>query len=249
MRTLVSLHDVMPDTLDAVQEQLGLFAARDIRQVTLLVVPGLEWTAQQIDRLRRWEDQGHELAGHGCVHRARHVRGPRHRVYSTLISRSAAEHLALTEQEIAERVAKCHDWFEAQGLQAPGLYVPPAWALGKADLSVYGNAGFRLVERLEGIYDLATGRMHRIPAIGFEAINAPRALALRMSNAANRQAARLSGVLRLGLHPGDLQLHLADDARAAIRAVEGALCYRDWPPLMANVSAAAGRKYHASSSP
>ena len=62
------------------------------------------------------------------------------------------------------------------------------------------------------------------------------------------QAVRMSGVLRLGLHPGDLQLHLADDARAAIRAVEGALCYRDWSPLMANVAAAAVRKYRANSS-
>ncbi|MEM1412624.1 MAG: DUF2334 domain-containing protein, partial [Pseudomonadota bacterium] len=95
MQTLVSLHDVMPDSLDAVQWQLDMLAAEGVQRATLLVVPGLDWTAGQVEQLQDWQDAGHELAGHGWVHRAWHVRGPRHRLYSALVSRQAAEHLAL----------------------------------------------------------------------------------------------------------------------------------------------------------
>ncbi len=230
IRTLVSVHDVMPHTLDAVHEQLRLLAAHGVGRATLLVVPGLDWTREGLDRLRAWEADGHELAGHGWAHRVERVRGVRHRVYAALVSRNAAEHMALDRSGIESLLLRNREWFGANGLRAPALYVPPAWALGDAPLEAYAAAGFRLVEGLQGVHDLGTGRLLRIPAIGYEAVNAWRASVLRASNAGNRWLARRQGWLRLALHPGDLSLPLAGEALRDITLLGDTYLYRDLLP-------------------
>ncbi len=230
VRTLVSLHDVMPGTLGAVRAQLQLLANHGVDRATLLVVPGLDWSARSIEQLHRWQADGHELAGHGWLHRAGQVRGLRHRVHAALLSRDCAEHLALTAAEIASLLRRCHAWFGERGLLPPTLYVPPAWALGAAPRAAYAEAGFRQVEHLQGLWDLDSGTLQRIPAVGYESISAWRAVAVKASNAGNRVLARHMGWLRLGLHPRDLQLPLRGEALRDIDALRETLLYRDLLP-------------------
>jgi len=228
MHTLVSLHDVMPRTLDAVEEQLRLLAGVGVPRVTLLVVPGRDWGVGELDRLLAWREAGHELAGHGWRHRARHVLGLKHRVYAALVSRSAAEHLALEPSEILALLRRNHTWFVDHGLGAPDLYVPPAWALGRLPVAAYAEAGFSLVEDLRGVHDLRSGRRHVVPAVGFEAINRWRALVLKGSNAGNRLLGRGRGLLRLALHPRDLRLFLHEDVEKALAALGPTATYGEW---------------------
>ena len=215
-RTLVSIHDVMPRTLDDVRAQLDLLQSHGVRHVTLLVVPGRDWRPEQIDQLRAWEAAGHELAGHGWRHRARHVSGLKHRVYARLVSQNCAEHLSLTAREILDLLQRNRDWFEAQGLRPPGLYVPPAWALGPLPVTEYTVAGFHRLEDLRGLHDLRGGQRTIIPAIGFEANSRLRALALKAANGLNRMLAGGVGLLRLALHPHDLRLFLHEDVERAL---------------------------------
>ena len=135
MQALVSVHDVMPASFDQVVAILPRIRAALGEEcqgnLVLLVVPGQDWQAYQLDQLRDWQQQGWILAAHGWRHQAREVRRCYHRLHSLMISRRAAEHLALSEAEIEWLMQKSHDWFSLQGLEAPDLYVPPAWALGR----------------------------------------------------------------------------------------------------------------------
>ncbi|MEM9303488.1 MAG: polysaccharide deacetylase family protein [Pseudomonadota bacterium] len=224
---LVSIHDVMPSTLDAVQELLDLSARHGVDRLTLLVVPGLDWSADQLDRLRRWQAEGHALAGHGWAHRPKHIRGWKHRLHSLFISRDCAEHLALEGTEIAALMIACRDWFERHALGAPALYVPPAWALGPISRAALRETGFTRVETTGGLIDVATGRFRFVPLVGFEARDAWQVPVLAVNNWFNRLVAG-RGWLRVAIHPDDHRLPLAGGLERALAAVSRARLYDEF---------------------
>lgn len=218
MKLLVSIHDVMPSTLDRVERILGRLQSAGLSPVTLLVVPGTGWQADHLDRLRAMNDAGAELAGHGWRHEVRHVRGIAHRLHSALISRRAGEHLALSTRAILRLMLENHRWFARHGLAEPGLYVPPAWAMGPVPRRLLDRLPFDQYETLAGVYDARSRRFHRLPMVGFEADTTFRAISVRAFNRLNRAWARASGIpLRLGIHPDDFELKLADDLEAMLR--------------------------------
>lgn len=210
IRPLLSVHDVMPQTLAPVADILARLRRHRLPPATLLVVPGCRWQADELAQLRRWQRQGHELAAHGWRHRARHIRGLQHRLHAALISRDAAEHLALSADEISALMRRAHDWFGHNGLNAPALYVPPAWALGDLPRSALRQLPYTRIETTAGIIDAASGHLEALPLVGFEADTAARAAALGAWNRGQILLARSSGrPLRVGIHPQDFQLRLA----------------------------------------
>lgn len=216
-RTLVSVHDVMPQTLERVQSILDLCAGVNPGPLTLLVVPGLDWNQAGIDRLRCWQSQGHRLAGHGWIHRVEHFGGLAHRIHGLFLSRRVAEHLALERSEIAELIERCHAWFPAQRLPSPELYVPPAWALGAIPRADLAALPFTRYELLAGVLDTISGRLRPIPLVGYEADTPGRAPLIRLWNSINRRRAAASGWLRIAIHPRDPELRLGSDLRKDLR--------------------------------
>jgi hypothetical protein len=214
---LVSIHDVMPETLGAVRELIDLCRQHRASPVTLLVVPGRSWTRDGLQTLRDWQAEGHELAGHGWHHRCRSIRGLRHRLHSWLISRDVAEHLALSSEQIVRLMERCGSWFGEQGLGVPSLYVPPAWALGPVDHARLRHVSFASVEVLGGVLSTRDGSLWRLPLVGFEADTRMRAAALRGWNRLNRRlASRGTRPLRIAIHPHDHRLRLHDDLRRSL---------------------------------
>lgn len=215
MRPDISIHDVMPETLERVAEQLDLIDRHCPGPVKLLVVPGRNWSSGDLDRLHEWLAAGHELAGHGWAHRARCIRGIKHRLHSLFVSRDCAEHLALDRAEIVELMTRNRQWFLQHHLPAPELYVPPAWALGRVSTDDLQPTGFARVETMSGYLNIAEGTFSRSALVGFEAASAWQAPVLRMSNALNRLLARRLP-LRVALHPHDHRLPLAADLERAL---------------------------------
>lgn len=226
-RALVSVHDVMPDTLGRVERILALIERAGIAPVTLLVVPGAGWTSEGLARLRAFQTSGHELAGHGWVHRAERIAGLFHRVHAALISRDVAEHLALDPIGIQALIQRCHTWFVDRDLGHPALYCPPAWAMGRIPRAALASLPFKRYELLRGILSAQTGRMHPIPLVGYEADSAARAALIRFWNHINRRHAVTRRWLRVGIHPRDLDLRLADDLRRDLRALRRFASYAD----------------------
>lgn len=214
---VVSIHDVMPETLSRVEDLLGLLGVHGLGTVDLLVVPGRAWSSVQIDRLRAWQGAGHRLAGHGWRHKVDRIRGWKHRLHSRLVSRDVAEHLALDADGIAALIGRCHAWFGAHDLVVSDLYVPPAWAMGAMPRARLKDLPFRRYEVFGGIVDAATERFHPSPMMGFEADTWGRVWPVRLFNAVNRAwAAAGAAPLRVGIHPYDLEYRLAGDLRRVI---------------------------------
>lgn len=233
IRPLLSVHDVMPETLAPVADILARLRRHRLPPATLLVVPGCRWHADELVQLRRWQLQGHELAAHGWRHRARNIRGLHHRLHAALISRDAAEHLALSADEIAELMRRAHDWFARNGLDAPELYVPPAWALGALPRTALRDLPYARVETTAGFIDAASGRLDPVPLVGFEADTKARAAALSAWNRGQLLLARSSGrPLRVGIHPQDFQLRLADALERLLSALAIDISSRRAEPLV-----------------
>jgi hypothetical protein len=209
------VHDLMPETMPAVRNTLKLLEKHRLAPVTLLVVPGRNWSRQGIDTLRSLERAGYHLAGHGWRHQAERIGGFYHRLHSLFLSRRVAEHLALDEAGIIALINRCHAWFVDQGLNPPSLYVPPAWAMGQVSLArLQQSCPFPLYERFDGVIDSGTERTQSLPLLGYEADSALRAPILRLWNRLNWHQARSQGLpVRIGIHPNDLELGLADDLK------------------------------------
>lgn len=218
LRALISVHDLMPETMPAVRRTLRRLEHHGLAPVTLLVVPGLDWTAGGIAELRQLQRDGYRLAGHGWRHRADRLGGLYHRLHSLFLSRRVAEHLALDSAGIIALIQRCHAWFGDQGLDAPSLYVPPAWAMGKVSFEqLRDGCPFPLYERFDGVVVAEasvspTSQLQRLPLLGYEADSALRAPILRAWNHWNRhRSVRTGRPIRIGIHPYDIELGLARD--------------------------------------
>lgn len=211
---LLSIHDVMPETLDRVERILDFCETADAGPVTLLVVPGRAWQANDIDRLRSWQQAGHELAAHGWHHRIPRYGGVYHQLHAALLSRNVAEHLALRPEEVEALMGRSQAWFATHDLPAPSLYVPPAWALGRLPAGAFSRLPFARIEVLRGLIELPAGRLDPLPLVGFEADTAWRAAILGGWNRLQQRRARMRRrPLRIGIHPDDPDLRLGRDLR------------------------------------
>ncbi|WP_341936766.1 polysaccharide deacetylase family protein [Marinimicrobium sp. C2-29] len=229
MRALVSIHDVMPETLGRVADLIQRIPPAARAGLVLLVVPGRDWQPRDIEQLALWQQQGLELAGHGWHHRAGRIAGLYHRWHARFISRQAAEHLSLSRRALRQLLVDNHAWFEHHRLTPPELYVPPAWALGPLHRQDLAASPFRYFETTSGLYQVTGAakvvRWH-LPLLGFEADTAGRQCGLRLWNRANRALASERRPLRLALHPYDGELLLARDLSRALAELTECLDYR-----------------------
>jgi len=226
MNAIVSVHDVMPETWSEIQRIVDFLSRRHVIRITLLVVPGKPWRPTQIELLRRYAERGIELAGHGWSHQANRYGGLYHRLHALLLSRQAAEHLALTSTEIASLIFHCHGWFHDHGLPSPKLYVPPAWAMGSIARAQLAELPFRYYELLSGVYDSLSKRLVRLPVLGYQADRLWRMPTLIASNLLNLAGARLTtSMVRIAVHPGDLDSGLAKRLDRDVRRCSTFLTY------------------------
>jgi predicted deacetylase len=214
---ILSIHDVSPRSLPAVQEILATLTPRQIKHCTLLVIPGSGWTPPTLDILRNLQRRGCTLAGHGWCHRSIAPRILYHQLHSRMVSRDAAEHLSRRPATLITLVQRCYDWFAVAQMPPPELYVAPAWAMGALEKSMLNHLPFSMVEYATGIYHTGRNLYQPLPLVGFEADTALRALLLQGWNRINHAIACRSGrPLRVAVHPYDLQFRLAGQLRSML---------------------------------
>lgn len=218
LTVVISLHDVMPETLPRMEEILAYLQSVGIPPIALLVVPGRDWQPGQIERLKELKESGHELAAHGWHHHVSEIKGAWHRLHSAILSRDVAEHLALDPAGIEDLMRRSHDWFASHDLGTPRLYVPPAWALGRISRQQLKTLPFEQIEVLGGILFPKTGKRLALPMVGYEVDSAWRARSVRLWNAWQlRRARSTSRPLRIGIHPRDFRLPLAESLRSLLQ--------------------------------
>ncbi|MFO7803015.1 MAG: polysaccharide deacetylase family protein [Desulfovermiculus sp.] len=222
---IVSIHDVMPSTLPKVGQIIRFLQALHVHALTLLIVPGKEWTDRQIAQLLAWQNKGVELAGHGWQHRITGKKGVWHTFHAQVISRDEAEHLSKSRQEIAEIIYRSYDWFQQAGLAEPLLYVPPVWAMGSMPGRELFRLPFALYETLTGVFDVQRQRYRFMPLTGYMADTHIRTLCLKALNAVN--LALPGGPVRVAIHPNDLHYALKADLSRHLGRFDQFLTYKE----------------------
>ena len=214
---LISIHDVMPTNINTIKDILyDLKNNYNINKTTLLVVPGLNWKKDTLSQLNEFTKQGHELAGHGWVHKTTHYRTFYHYCHSYLISRDVAEHLSLTKQEGLTLINNCYNWFKTVHLPLPTLYVPPAWAIGKIKPKDIKHTPFKHIETLTGI--ITNNTLKKYPLLGYETDTYYRKKIVHISNIINKAIATFNKKpLRLSIHPNDFHLLLNQELSKDLR--------------------------------
>lgn len=230
MKSIISIHDVMPETMDRVLKLIEWLEALKVPPSTLLVVPGKDWTEAQIRQLDSLSKKGYTLAAHGWHHKTR-PRRIYHRLHSFILSRDVAEHLDLSSAEILKLIQRSKAWFLEHNLPSPALYVPPAWALGPIRKKELKEAPYQQIETTLGVIQLnsdAQTRFVALPLTGYEADTNFRAFFLSYWNRFQEFKARKSKLpLRISIHPDDLELKIAEQLKTQIKASEQFLKYSD----------------------
>ncbi|MBT8146320.1 MAG: polysaccharide deacetylase family protein [Gammaproteobacteria bacterium] len=223
---IVSVHDVMPDTLADIKVILQKLRTFGVSPVTILVVPGKNWSAEQIDWLKKQQRQGVVIAGHGWQHHVTMRATFYHKLHGLFLSRMVAEHLSLNEKQIGGLINRCYGWFIDQGFEAPPIYVPPAWAMGPIQNKTLDTLPFRMYENFSGVYQAGGNKIVKLPLAGYEADNLLRTSVLAGWNRFNEERAKQTGrPLRITIHPQDLSLGLADQIDAQLGRVDRFLGY------------------------
>lgn len=219
VHAIISIHDVSPVTIQQVQGLIALVPENCQKNLLLLIIPGGEWSQTDLQQLKNWQEQGFTLAGHGWHHQVAGIKGWYHRLHSWLISRDAAEHLALEEGEIAVLLKKNYRWFIEHNLKPPQLYVPPAWAMGSIAKSELTKLPFQYYEFTDGIYDAKNHIYKKLPLAGFEADTILRKQLLKLWNKINCYLSSSERPLRLSLHPNDNSLLLKESFKSYLSQV------------------------------
>ncbi|MAV24758.1 MAG: DUF2334 domain-containing protein [Gammaproteobacteria bacterium] len=215
----------MPVTLDHVRDIIDRIPDTCRQNLLLLVVPGLNWQDADIRQLQEWQQEGYLLAGHGWTHEARHIEGLYHRLHSLFISRTAAEHLSLSHDEIIDLIMRNHAWFPQHDLLPPDYYVPPAWALGSVTQDDLRSTPYQYIELTSEIRRISTGQRRVLPLAGFEADQALRKWSLTASNVTNRLISSPLRPLRIAIHPYDFTLLLSQMLGELLERVEETVHY------------------------
>lgn len=210
LHAILSIHDVAPYTLERVKNIIARLPAAAHAHLILLIIPGLDWSDEQLQTLHEWQQKGYILAGHGWFHKTKRIQSIYHKLHSLFVSRDVAEHLSLSENEVLELMQRNRHWFEEHDFVLPDCYVPPAWALGKISKKTLKKTGYRYIETTRGYIDAQSSQEKTLPLIGFEADTQLRKHTLLAWNAGNACLSSSKTPLRISIHPYDDNYLLAD---------------------------------------
>ena len=219
MNCNISIHDVHPNNLHKIIEIINLlFEKYNIRKITLLVIPGLNWNNKQIKILKTLQEKkGIELAAHGWYHKSNPIKTIYHYIHSKLISADSAEHLSRSKPSIIKLLNDSHLWFINQGLNSPTLYVPPAWALGNIYQEDLSTLPFNEFEMISGIF--INNKFIFIPLIGFKTKTYFEFIIVKVLNFINYLSYSFFGLMRIAIHPDDFNLLLKGDIDKYLRKI------------------------------
>ena len=70
MKAYISIHDVSPDNLNDIENIISILSLKfNIKKISILVIPGLNWSQSQIHKIKTWQNNGIQIAAHGWFHK------------------------------------------------------------------------------------------------------------------------------------------------------------------------------------
>lgn len=236
---IVSLHDVTPRTQAATARILEELKQLGVRVTSLLVVPDHHHEGKATENqdfvawLRDLEAAGHEVVVHGYFHQR--PRGAGESIHAKFLTRfytqDEGEFFDLDYDEALTRITRARDEFRAARLSPIG-FVAPAWLLGSEAERAARDAGMQYTTRLGAIVDLLTGESQRARSLVYSTRSHWRQQVSLVWNAALARGAEIREVMRLSIHPCDLEAppiwRQIRELTSKIARARNVTTYRDW---------------------
>ena len=209
-KLLLSLHDFHPGSRAQIAEQLEFCLQACPGSASILVIPeyhhgrGIEDCGESLEQLSRWEREGHDLAIHGYFHDRSGL--PEESFFWTRVyTDREAEFFRLDPAEAESRIGRALAIWGRHGWQARG-FVAPGWLHGSSTEKILRQKGFAYTCRLTEVVHLAEGRRDRAWA-GTYSLRSPwRRMLARGWQPAWKACCGGRPLVRLSLHPADLEV-------------------------------------------
>jgi predicted deacetylase len=207
-RLVVSIHDVAPPFLEDVRYLLAALDGITVRPRVLKVIPNWE----QRDDIRGDEAfarllaaeaaAGSEIVLHGYTHRATGPsRGPwPRRLRARLFAGTAAEFLSLDDTAMRERLAAGQEALKSLGIEARG-FCAPAWLAPPHLPLLLRERGFSYYVQMLSLCELATGRRHWTPWLGYMGAGEAQERLVGLGGGAWLMVAPTLPVIKVFFHP------------------------------------------------
>ncbi|MDR1191898.1 MAG: polysaccharide deacetylase family protein [Verrucomicrobiales bacterium] len=207
---IVSLHDFHPGTHAAVKEQIDTLTVWGVRNFSILVVPHfhhqkmLKDNAAALAYLGGRHAVGDDLVIHGYYH-DRVGQGGGSFFWTKLYSANEAEFLDLSDGEVRHRLTRALTLWEENGWRADG-FIAPAWLMPEEQDLILKRMNFTYTTRLKYWQNLRTLKVTATQSLCYSTrARWRRALSLRWNQWLFARLLKTKDVIRLSLHPRDLQ--------------------------------------------
>jgi predicted deacetylase len=214
---IVSLHDAHPGSHAQIAEQVAFLADYGIKSSSILVVPEFHHRGSVLrdgtfcDAVSSWQDQGHEIVLHGYFHDRRE--SPPENLatlfWTRFYTNREAEFLDLPRESARQRLEKGRALFESLGWRSTG-FVAPAWLMAEGLTNLLAELGFSYTTRVGEIIPLLPGvnRVKSSQSLCYSTRAGWRRFASGVWNKYLYGRLRETGLVRLSLHPTDLEFPL-----------------------------------------
>jgi predicted deacetylase len=209
---VVSLHDVSPLTQPACARIIAALAQSGVPRLALLVIANhhgrapITEAADFCQWLRERAAEGHEIVTHGYFHRRerRAKENLMQRLTTQVYTAGEGEFHDLPEARAAELVRQANTELRAAGLSPHG-FIAPAWLLGAQAEAGVRAAGAEYTTRLREVQDFHTGQRTPAQSECWSTRAAWRRTLSLLWNAALHRRLRQSPLMRIAVHPGDVE--------------------------------------------
>lgn len=208
---IVSVHDIAPATREKCARIIDEMAQLGVRCCSLLVVPNYHDCGSSfvdtefVSWLRQLEAAGHEIVMHGYYH-ARPVsqnENIRDRFVTRVYTQREGEFYDLPYDEAFRRIAQAREEFRGAGLKPHG-FIAPAWLLSSEGERAARDCELEYTTRLRTLRDLRHGHTYAARSLVYSVRTPFRRNLSRAWNAALFRRCKFSPLLRISLHPVDI---------------------------------------------
>ena len=209
---VVSIHDVSPLTREATERILSELGELGVRKVSLLVIPDHHHKGHFLDDpgfcawLRERAAAGDEVVMHGYYHRRDQRAGEtfKQKLTTRYYTAGEGEFYDMSGADALRVISQARQDFRKIGIDPKG-FVAPAWLVSEGTDRALRRLGVGYTTRIGGMFDYTRDIQHDSQSLVWSTRSAVRRMMSRLWNAQLFRRLQPCPLLRIGIHPPDVQ--------------------------------------------
>ena len=209
---VVSIHDVSPLTREATEQILNELKELGVRRVSLLVIPDHHCKGHFLEEpdfcawLRDCVAMGHEVVIHGYYHRRDQRAGETfwQKLTTQYYTAGEGEFYDMPGADALRIISQARQDFHRIGIDPLG-FIAPAWLVSEGTDRALQRLGIGYTTRIGGVYDYTKGVQHTSQSLVWSTRSGWRRMMSRAWNAHLFRRLETCPLLRIGIHPPDMQ--------------------------------------------